>query len=73
MFVLLINQICEATIESDFPVHFLLFDYKGEFSDPNNNSWLEKFEVNRKVIIDPMVEPLPFSPFKDFTRRPQKK
>jgi len=72
LLVLLINQIREATVESNYPINFLLFDYKGEFSNEENNLWLEKFEVDRKVIIDPMLEPLPFSPFKDFTEGSQK-
>ena len=50
-----------------YPVNFLLFDYKGEFSDPANNHWLTLFDVDRSCILNPIERPLPFTPFKDFT------
>ena len=34
-------------------------------------AWLNLFEVNRSAILDPIVAPLPFSPFKDFTGKSQ--
>lgn len=52
-------------------MNFLLFDYKGEFSDPSNRHWLSLFEVDNRSIIDPMTQILPFAPFKDFTNKPQ--
>ena len=56
-----------ATVDTAYPVNFLLFDYKGEFSDPANSSWLELFETDRTAILNPMDKPLPFTPFKDFS------
>ena len=67
----LLNQIRTSTIETAYPVNFLLFDYKGEFSDPSNRHWLSLFEVDNRCILDPMTQPLPFAPFKDFTNKPQ--
>lgn len=66
----LINQIRGASSDTHYPVNFLLFDYKGEFSDPDNESWLQKFDTDKKAILNPMERPLPFTPFKDFTGRP---
>jgi len=71
LLAVLINEIRQLSFESDYPVNFLLFDYKGEFSDKANSSWLEHFEVDGSCILDPMVKPLPFSPFKDFRGKPQ--
>lgn len=71
LLAVLLNEIRTLSIESPYPVNFLLFDYKGEFSDPDNNSWLNLFEVDRSSILDPILSPLPFSPFKDFTGRAQ--
>lgn len=67
MLAVLINQMRTLSIESPYPVNFLLFDYKGEFSDPVHNDWLRLFEVDRTCILNPVEQPLPFSPFKDFT------
>ena len=67
LLAVLINQMRTLSIESPYPVNFLLFDYKGEFSDIANNSWLAKFEVDRSCILNPVERPLPFTPFKDFT------
>jgi hypothetical protein len=67
----LLNEIRTLSIESPYPVNFLLFDYKGEFSDPANNSWLSLFEVDRSAILDPIVSPLPFNPFKEFIGKAQ--
>lgn len=71
LLAVLLNEIRSISIDTPYPVNFLLFDYKGEFSDPANNSWLNLFEVDRTSILDPMQYPLPFTPFKDFTGRTQ--
>lgn len=71
LLAVLINEIRSLSVETSYPVNFLLFDYKGEFSDPNNNAWLSYFEVDRSAILDPIKDPLPFTPFKDFSGRPQ--
>lgn len=34
LLAVLINQIRMASADTYYPVNFLLFDYKGEFSDP---------------------------------------
>lgn len=67
LLAVLINQFRSLSVETPYPVNFLLFDYKGEFSDPANNSWLTKFDVDRTAILDPISKPLPINPFKDFT------
>lgn len=67
LLAVLINQFRSLSIESPYPVNFLLFDYKGEFSDPANNSWLAKFDVDRSCLYDPITKPLPINPFKDFS------
>lgn len=59
-----------ASADTYYPVNFLLFDYKGEFSDPAHADWLSKFETDSSAILNPMEKPLPFTPFKDFTGRP---
>ena len=71
LLAVILNEIRQLSIDSSYPVNFLLFDYKGEFSDPANNSWLNLFEVDRDCILDPIVAPLPFNPFKDFSGRTQ--
>ena len=71
LLAVLLNEIRTLSIESAYPVNFLLFDYKGEFSDPANNAWLNLFEVDRGAILDPITSPLPFTPFKDFTGKAQ--
>jgi len=71
LLAVLLNEIRTLSIESPYPVNFLLFDYKGEFSDPANNSWLNLFEVDRSSILDPILTPLPFTPFKDFIGKAQ--
>ena len=67
LLAVLIQQIRSRSIETAYPVNFLLFDYKGEFSDIDNNHWLSLFETDRTCILDPIERPLPFTPFKDFT------
>lgn len=69
LLAVLINQLRVLSGESPYPVNFLLFDYKGEFSDPANNGWLKLFDVDRSCIIDPIMSPLPFTPFKDFRNK----
>lgn len=71
LIAVLINEIRQISLETAYPVNFFLFDYKGEFSDPMNNNWLDLFEVDRTSILDPVVKPLPFSPFKEFTGKTQ--
>src|SRR5690606_15015580 len=71
LLAVLLNEIRKISIDSVYSVNFLLFDYKGEFSDPANNNWLELFEVDRSGILDPISAPLPFNPFKDFSGRTQ--
>ncbi len=70
LLAVLMQQIRSISSESAYPVNFLLFDYKGEFSDIQNNHWLGLFDVDRSCILDPIERPLPFTPFKDFTGRP---
>lgn len=65
LLAVLIQQFRALSSESQYPVNFLLFDYKGEFSDPLNNNWLSYFDVDRTCILNPVDAPLPFSPFKD--------
>ena len=71
LLAVLINEMRSLSVESNYPVNFLFFDYKGEFSDMANNDWLRHFEVDRSAILDPMVEPLPFTPFKNFVGKTQ--
>ena len=70
LLAVLINQIRMASADTYYPVNFLLFDYKGEFSDPAHADWLSKFVTDSSAILNPMEKPLPFTPFKDFTGRP---
>ena len=67
LLAVLINQFRRLSVETTYPVNFLLFDYKGEFSDPANNHWLTLFDVDRSCILNPIERPLPFTPFKDFS------
>ena len=41
LLAVLINQFRTLSTETPYPVNFLLFDYKGEFSDPSNANWIE--------------------------------
>lgn len=70
LLAVLMQQIRAISTESRYPVNFLLFDYKGEFSDIQNNHWLAHFDVDRTAILNPIEQPLPFTPFRDFTGRP---
>lgn len=69
LLAVLIKEIRNASSETHFPVNFLLFDYKGEFSDPANSLWLSFFDTDQSAVLDPMKKPLPFTPFKDFTNK----
>ena len=71
LLAVIINEVRQLSLETAYPVNFFLFDYKGEFSDPANIDWLNLFEVDRTAILDPIKEPLPFTPFKDFTGKAQ--
>ena len=68
LLALLTSRLRQETVDSNRPVNFLLFDYKGEFSDPKNRNWLSHLEVDENAILDPMQHPLPFSPFRDFSK-----
>lgn len=70
LLAVLMQQIRALSSESCYPVNFLLFDYKGEFSDIQNSGWLSMFDIDRTCILNPIESPLPFTPFKDFTGRP---
>lgn len=67
LLAVLIQQFRSLSTESAYPVNFLLFDYKGEFADPSNRSWLTYFDVDSTCILDPVRKPLPFTPFKNLT------
>jgi len=71
LLAVLMNEIRSLSIETNYPVNFLFFDYKGEFSDMANNHWLNHFAVDRSSILDPLEQPLPFTPFKNFTKANQ--
>lgn len=70
LLAVLMQQLRSRSSESQYPVNFLLFDYKGEFSDIQNNHWLAHFDIDSSCILNPIEHPLPFTPFKDFTGRP---
>ena len=67
LLAVLIQQLRNLSTDTPYPVHFLLFDYKGEFSDPANAHWLSYFDVDASCVLDPVAQPLPFTPFKDFS------
>lgn len=71
LIAVLIQQFRSLSVETPYPVNFLLFDYKGEFADPDNRAWLANFDVDSTCILDPMQKPLPFTPFKDMTEANQ--
>ncbi|WP_228411702.1 ATP-binding protein [Chryseobacterium sp.] len=71
LLAVLMNEIRSLSVETNYPVNFLFFDYKGEFSDIANNSWLNHFAVDRAAILDPIEGPLPFTPFKNFVNANQ--
>ena len=70
LLAVLLQQMRSVSSDTHYPVNFLLFDYKGEFSDPANAAWLPHFDTDSSCILNPMERPLPFSPFKDFTGKP---
>jgi type IV secretory pathway VirB4 component len=67
LLAVLLHELRSGSIESHYPVNFLLFDYKGEFSDPANEHWWQLFEIDHRAILDPARGSLPFTPFMDFT------
>jgi len=67
LLAVLIQQFRSLSTETAYPVNFLLFDYKGEFADSTNRSWLSYFDVDSTCILDPVRKPMPFTPFKDMT------
>jgi type IV secretory pathway VirB4 component len=69
LLAVLLQQVRGASLETPFPVNVLLFDYKGEFSDPANSAWLRHFELETRCIHNPLLAPLPFNPFKDFRHK----
>lgn len=70
LLAVLMHEIRSASSDTHYPVNFLLFDYKGEFSAKENESWLQLFDTDRTAILNPIERPLPFTPFKDFSGRP---
>jgi type IV secretory pathway VirB4 component len=70
LLAVLLHQLRSASSDTHYPVNFLLFDYKGEFSDPANAAWLSLFDTDSSAILNPMEHPLPFTPFKDFSGKP---
>jgi DNA helicase HerA-like ATPase len=70
LLAVLLHEIRSASSDTHYPVNFLLFDYKGEFSAPEHENWLQLFDTDRTAILNPIERPLPFTPFKDFTGRP---
>lgn len=71
LLAVLMREMRSLTVETAYPVNFLFFDYKGEFSDPENRSWFSHFEIDDSAILDPIKAPLPFSPFKNFVGKTQ--
>lgn len=71
LLAVLMREMRSLTTETSYPLNFLFFDYKGEFSDPDNKAWLSHFEIDESSILDPISAPLPFNPFKDFTGEKQ--
>lgn len=70
LLAVLMHEIRSASSDTHYPVNFLLFDYKGEFSAIEHDSWLQLFDTDRTAILNPIERPLPFTPFKDFTAKP---
>lgn len=71
LLAILMREIRSLTVDTAYPVNFLFFDYKGEFSDPDNRSWFTHFEIGEDAILDPIKHPLPFTPFKNFEGKTQ--
>ena len=67
LLVRLINQLRELSTGTSYPVNFLLFDYKGEFSDEAHRDWLDMMELPASAILEPIKQPLPFNPFVDMS------
>lgn len=71
LLAVLMHEMRTLTVDTAYPVNFLFFDYKGEFSDPANRAWFSLFEIDDSAILDPIKAPLPFSPFKNFEGKTQ--
>jgi len=71
LLAVLLNELRTISVDTSYPVNFLLFDYKGEFSDPANRDWLRLFEVDGNSIINPIETAIPFNPFKDLSGQTQ--
>lgn len=71
LLAVLMRELRSLTVDTAYPVNFLFFDYKGEFSDPANRAWFQHFEIDGSAILDPIKAPLPFTPFKDFIGKTQ--
>lgn len=71
LLAVLMHEMRTLTVDTVYPVNFLFFDYKGEFSDPANRAWFSLFEIDDSAILDPIKAPLPFSPFKNFEGKTQ--
>ena len=54
LLAVLLHEMRTASSDTHYPVNFLLFDYKGEFSDPNNALWLSLFDTDSSAILNPM-------------------
>ena len=67
LLVRIINQLRELSTNTSYPVNFLLFDYKGEFSDDSHKDWLDMMEISHTAVLDPIKKPLPFNPFVDMS------
>lgn len=65
LLAVLLHEIRTLSLETPFPVHFLLFDYKSEFSAPENAEWLNLLGVDKSAILTPSEAPLPVNPFED--------
>lgn len=70
LLAVLLHELRAASSDTHYPVNFLLFDYKGEFSDPANAGWLAHFDTDSSCILNPMERPLPFTPFQNFAGKP---
>ena len=67
LLAVILNELRMRSAETAYPVNFLLFDYKSEFSDPANKAWLEHLMVRPEAILSPVKSPLPINPFEDMT------
>lgn len=54
LLAVLMHEIRTASSDTHYPVNFLLFDYKGEFSATENESWLQLFDTDCTAILNPI-------------------